>query len=79
MKPPVPAWIGPVQFSPFGAKWMAVRCPSDYDALMRQAGGLREAGTGRWLIHRRRLNPLIRELRSATDPLFRQAGIDLDG
>ena len=28
---------------------------------------------------RRRLGPLIRNLRRATDPLFRRAGIDLDG
>jgi hypothetical protein len=34
----------------------------------------------RWLIERRRVGPLVRELRRATDPLlFRQAGIDLDG
>jgi hypothetical protein len=46
---------------------------------MRSTGGLREAGSHRWLISRHRLGPLARELRSATDPLFRQAGIDLDG
>jgi hypothetical protein len=33
---------------------------------------------GRWLIHRWRMGPLVRELRRSTDPLFRQAGIDLD-
>ena len=42
---------------------------------MRAAGGLWEPGGRRWLITR----PLMRELRRATDPLFRQAGIDLDG
>jgi hypothetical protein len=30
-------------------------------------------------VPQRRINPLIRELRRTTDPLFRQAGIDLDG
>ena len=36
------------------------------------------AGTVCWLIERRRIGPVIRELRSTTDPLFRQAGISLD-
>jgi hypothetical protein len=31
------------------------------------------------LITRGRMGPLMRELRRATDPLFRQAGISLDG
>ena len=56
----------------------AVRCPSEFDELMRLTGGLREAGSQRWLIPRWRINPLVRELRRTTDPLFRQAGIDLD-
>ncbi len=43
---PVPARIGPVEFSPFGVKWVAVRCPSDFDHLMRQAGGLRSLAAG---------------------------------
>jgi hypothetical protein len=46
---------------------------------MRAAGGLWEPGGRRWLIVRNRVGPLIRNLRRATDPLFRQAGIDLDG
>jgi hypothetical protein len=45
---------------------------------MRNAGGLWEPGSRRWLIARRRINPLIRNLRRVTDPLFRRAGIDLD-
>jgi hypothetical protein len=74
----VPGRIGPVELEPFGAKWVAVRCPSEFDGLMRSTGGLREAGSRRWLIARWRINPLVRELRRANDPLFRQAGIDLD-
>jgi hypothetical protein len=31
------------------------------------------------LISRHRVGPLVRELRRATDPLFRRVGIDLDG
>jgi hypothetical protein len=57
---------------------VAVRCPSDLDHLMRKAGGMWEPGGRRWLIQRRRINPLIRELRRTSDPLFRHAGIDLD-
>lgn len=58
---------------------LVVRCPYDLDPLMRAAGGLWEPGGRRWLITRNRVGPLVRELRRATDPLFRQAGIDLDG
>ena len=77
--PELPAWIGPAEFSSFGAKWTAVRCPSDLDPLMRKAGGLWESGSRRWLINRGRMGPLIRNLRRVTDPLFRRAGISLDG
>ena len=53
---------------------VAVRCPSDLEPLMRQAGGEWDPGLRRWLIERRRMGPLIRNLRRTTDPLFRQAG-----
>jgi hypothetical protein len=46
--------------------------------LVRQAGGMWEPGSQRWLIEQRRIGPLIRNLRRVTDLLFRQAGIDLD-
>ena len=75
----LPSHIGPVELEPFGAKWVAVRCPSEFDELMRLTGGLREAGSQRWLIPRWRINSLMRKLQRTTDPLFRQAGIDLDG
>jgi len=74
----LPARIGPAEFSTLGAI-VAVRCPSDLAPLMRKAGGLWEPGSKRWLVERRRLNPLIRDLRRSTDPLFRRVGIDLDG
>ena len=76
--PAIPARIGPAEFSVFNPKWVAVRCPSDLDPLMRKAGGLWEAGSRRWLIERRRIGPLIRNLRRVTDPLFRRAGLNLD-
>ena len=76
--PDLPARIGPVEFEQFGAKWVAVRCPAAFDEMMRLKGGLREAGSRRWLIERRRVGRLGRDLQRATDPLFRQAGIDLD-
>jgi hypothetical protein len=74
----LPSHIGPVEFDTVGAM-VAVRCPRELDPLMRKAGGQWEPGTRRWLIVRRRLGPLIRELRRSTDPLFRRAGMDLDG
>ena len=36
--PPIPARIGPAEFSTLGAM-VAVRCPSDLDHLMQRAGG----------------------------------------
>jgi hypothetical protein len=39
-------------------------------------------GAGRQALadhNRNRVGPLIRNLRRSTDPLFRQAGIDLEG
>ena len=77
--PDLPARIGPVELEQFGVRWVAVRCPAEFDELMRMTGGLWEAGSHRWLIDRRRINPLIRNLRRTTDPLFRWAGISLDG
>jgi hypothetical protein len=38
-----------------------------------------EPGSRRWRVQRRRIGPVIRALERATDPLFRQAGINLDG
>jgi hypothetical protein len=57
---------------------IAVRCPQDFAPLMRQAGGMWEPGSRRWLIERRRIGPVIRALRCTTDPLFRRVGINLD-
>ena len=47
-------------------------------SLMRKAGGMWDPGGRRWLIGRRRIGPLIHNLRRVTDPLFRHVGIDLD-
>ena len=74
----LPAHIGPAQFELFG-RLVAVRCPEDLAPLLRRAGGAWEPGSRRWLVEQRRLGPLIRALRCATDPLFRRAGLDLDG
>jgi hypothetical protein len=72
----LPARIGPVEFGELG-RLIAVRCPHDFDHLMRKAGGQWEPGSRRWLIERRRIGPVIRALEAATDPLFRRAGISL--
>jgi hypothetical protein len=74
----LPARIGPAEFSAFAGGLVAVRCPSELAPLIRQAGGMWEPGGKRWLVRRRRLGPLIRNLRSTTNLLFRHAGIDLD-
>jgi hypothetical protein len=54
-----------------------VRCPRQYDELMRRAGAVWESGTRQWLVERRRIGPVIHELERTVDPLFRQAGIRL--
>jgi hypothetical protein len=80
VRPPpddLPARIGPVEFGELGGM-VAVRCPHDLDPIMRRAGGTWEPGTRRWLIEHRRIGPVLRHLRRTTDPLFRQAGLDLD-
>jgi hypothetical protein len=62
--PDLPARISPVEFGTLGAM-VAVRRPHDLDPLMRKAGGQWEPGSRRWLIERRRIGPLIRNLRHA--------------
>jgi hypothetical protein len=74
----VPPSIGPVVFGTSGVAWVMVRCPSEYHDLMRRAGGVWEPGARQWLVERRRIGPVIRELERSVDPLFRQAGIRLD-
>ena len=72
-----PRQIGPCQFEPF-AGWIAVRCPREYDRLCEMAGGAWEPGSRRWLIVPRRIGPLLAQLVSQTDPLFRWGGVDCD-
>jgi len=73
----VPASVGPVVFGTLGVGWIMVRCPREYDELMRRAGGVWEPGARQWLIQRRRIGPVFCELERVVDPLFRQAGIRL--
>jgi hypothetical protein len=72
-----PNRIGPVEFGRLG-DLVAVRCPHEFDDVMRRAGGSWEPGSRRWLIERRRIGPVIRELRHVTDPSFRRAGVALE-
>lgn len=74
----MPANIGPVQFGHLGG-WITVRCPRDLDPLMRRAGGVWDPGARHWLIQPHRIGPVIRHLDRTVDPLFRRAGIHLDG
>ncbi len=75
--PPIPEHIGPCRFGRVGF-WITVQCPSVFDPLMLEAGGVWEPGQRRWLLRLHRLGPVLRKLRRQTDPLFRQAGVDLD-
>jgi hypothetical protein len=75
----VPPSIGPVVFGTLGVGWVMVRCPGEYDGLMRMAGGVWEPSARQWLIERRRIGPVIRELERSVDPLFRRVGMRLDG
>ena len=51
---PLPARIGPAEFSLLG-KLVAIRAPRELDAIFRRAGGAWEPGSRRWLIERRRI------------------------
>ena len=74
---PVPDQVGPCQFGRL-AMWITVRCPRELAPLMVKAGGIWDPGARQWCIEPRRIGPVVRALRERTDPLFRQAGIDLD-
>jgi hypothetical protein len=75
--PALPTYIGSTEFSEFGV-WVAVLCPRDIEPLVPKAGGIWEPGSKRWLVKRRRMGPLVRNLKRATDPLFRNAEMSLD-
>lgn len=74
----VPPSIGPVVFGTLGVGWVMVRCPRQYNEIIQRAGGVWEPGARQWLVERRRIGPVVRELERTVDPLFRQAGIRLD-
>ena len=73
----LPMRIGPVEFGELGGL-VAVRCPREFDHLMRRAGGQWEPGSRRWLVQRRTNGPCLRNLRRLADPLFRRAGLTLE-
>ncbi len=74
----VPDSIGPVMFGTLGS-WVTIRCPRQYGDLMRRAGATWNPGARQWLIERRRIGPVIRELEGSVDPLFHRVGIKLQG
>jgi hypothetical protein len=47
--PPLPARVGPCEFSMLGAM-VAVRCPPEFADVILRAGGLWEPGSRRWLV-----------------------------
>jgi hypothetical protein len=73
----VPESIGPVVFG-VGVGWVMIRCPRQYEDLLRSVGATWDPGSRQWWIERRRIGPVIRELEREVDPLFAQAGIRLD-
>jgi hypothetical protein len=73
----LPHRIGSVRIDRLGSLF-AVRCPADLDPLMREAGGIWEPDSRRWLLVGSRLVQLAPTLRRKTEPLFRWAGINLD-
>jgi hypothetical protein len=75
--PPCPRVSARPSSASFGGM-VAVRCPREFADILRRAGGVWEPGSHRWLVQRRRIGPVIRALKRATDPLFRRAGIPLD-
>ena len=70
--------IGPCVLEAWGARWITVRCPVELAPLVRRAGGLWDPGRRLWLVERRRAGPLMHRLERATNPLFRQAELELD-
>ena len=72
----VPDSIGPVVFGVVGGR-VTIRCPRQYDYLMRRAGATWDPGIRQWWIERRRAGPVIRELERVVDPLFAQVGVRL--
>jgi hypothetical protein len=59
---PVPARIDPCQLEMLGGM-VAVPLSQTSIRWMRQAAGLWEPGSRRWLVERRRIRPLVRNLR----------------
>jgi hypothetical protein len=41
-------------------KLVAVRCPAELAHILHRAGAVWEPGSGRWLVQRRRIRPVIR-------------------
>jgi hypothetical protein len=69
----IPDHVGPCEFGQLG-KLIAVRCPKELAHILQRAGATWEPGSGRWLVQRRSIGPVIRALERATDPLFRRTG-----
>jgi hypothetical protein len=51
--------------------------PAAFDRIGKLIGAW-EPGSQRWLIERRRIGPVIRQVRAITDPLSRNVGMSLD-
>jgi len=58
--------------------WVMIRCPLQYNDLMRAGQGHLGFGHAAMAGERRRIGPVIRELERTVDPLFGRVGINLD-
>jgi hypothetical protein len=74
---PIPERVGPCRFGRRGL-WITAQCPPELDTLMRNAGGTWDPSARLWLLRIHRLGPVLRALRRTTNPLSRQAGLDLE-
>jgi len=45
---------------------------------MRRAGAVWEPAARQWLVERRRIGPVLRELERTVNPSFRRVGINLE-
>jgi hypothetical protein len=73
----VPTRIGPAEFGTLGAL-ITVRCPRDFDHLMRQAGGQWDPGSRRWLSSIDESAHFSAHSVGKRNPLNRRAGMSLD-
>ena len=74
---PCPLALAPANSASSVAWWLS-GARKELAHILKRAGGVWEPGSRRWLVEQRPIGPVIRALESATDPLFRRAGLVLE-